>query len=225
MELSNTNGSITIHHSDDADIHIIARKKVSAGNSSTAKKLLDDLQIDIDQVDDVLQIRTIYPRSQNRSGFFAWLFGQNGSGKSVQYEIAVPDSMEMEIHTTNGSIHMTDISGNFVLFTTNGKITAENIKGSLKAKSTNGAIYAALDVVNPDQDIRIRTTNGSIRLFLPGDINADLEARTTNGKISCELPLTETYAESRRRLEGRINEGGTAIFLRTTNGSIRIKEN
>jgi hypothetical protein len=54
------------------------------------------------------------------------------------------------------------------------------------------------------------------------DAAADLDASVTNGAISIAGLKFEASDQSRRRLSGRINGGGTPITLATTNGAIRI---
>ncbi len=60
--------------------------------------------------------------------------------------------------------------------------------------------------------------------MLPDSAKADVTATCTNGGITVSPELTLAVTEqSRRRLEGRLNGGGTPIELQTTNGGVRIK--
>jgi len=70
-----------------------------------------------------------------------------------------------------------------------------------------------------------KSTNGSIKLYLPADANVDIKAKTTNGSIKCELPIEREDYSSSKKLSGSINNGGPLVYLKTTNGSIRIGEN
>ena len=67
-------------------------------------------------------------------------------------------------------------------------------------------------------------TNGSIKIYLPEDINADIKARTTNGSINCDMNITDQFSRSKKKLDAVINDGGTYIYVKTTNGSIHIRE-
>jgi phosphoesterase RecJ-like protein len=222
--LSNTNGHIEVYSWDLDAIEITAYKKVHGSTDRKARRLMEHLVVDIRSDNRIVNIKTLLPKSRNySSGFFTWLF-HGGNSASVHYELRVPKTMNLSLHSTNGAIIATDCSGDFNCSTTNGKIRLEDISGSARAKSTNGSLYISFRKFNSEKEMRFRTTNGSIKLMLPYNTNADLEARTTNGSIKCELPLTERYAKSRKRLEGEINDGGTLITLRTTNGSIKILE-
>ena len=76
-----------------------------------------------------------------------------------------------------------------------------------------------------DDEMSFKSTNGSIKLFLPADASVDIKARTTNGSINCELPIEREDYSSKKKLSGSINKGGPPVYLKTTNGSIRIAEN
>ena len=54
-------------------------------------------------------------------------------------------------------------------------------------------------------------------------IDADLEVSTVNGSIDTAFPITVTGRLSRRRLRGRIGDGGALISVRTVNGSIQLR--
>jgi hypothetical protein len=72
--------------------------------------------------------------------------------------------------------------------------------------------------------VRATTTNGSVTLLLPETARADLSASCTNGGIDVSAVKVDAMGEqTRRRVEGRMNGGGTPIQLRTTNGRIRVR--
>jgi len=62
-----------------------------------------------------------------------------------------------------------------------------------------------------------------VSLYLPDDAKADLTATWTNGGVSYSDVKLDVTEKSRRRLEARMNGGGTPIELHTTNGGIRIR--
>ena len=227
VSVFNENGSIEVESWSENQIEIIAYKKVRAGSQEKAEKLMEYLEVKIDESGDHLVIETIQPRhhKDNDSGFISWLFslGENGNA-SIDYAIKVPQKMDLDLNSTNGGINVSDCEGIIDLKTTNGKIVAENIKGSTNCKTTNGSIKAYLDKVYPKEDMTFKSTNGSIKVYLPVDTNADVEAKTTNGSISCDLPIRGTNRQSKHHFYGEINDGGSLIYLKTTNGSIRIYE-
>ena len=226
LSIENQNGNIDVEGWDQNVIEITAYKRVRASDSELAQELMERLEIDVRISGDRVEVETILPRDHNKdTGFLSWLFsGHSGSTASVEYSVRIPVKMDLDLNSTNGEITLNKCEGQIDLHTTNGKIIADDIEGSLNCKSTNGSIKAYLNSINPKEDMNFKTTNGSIKLYLPPKTNADLEASTTNGSIQCDLPITSSRSQSRHKLYGEMNDGGPLIYMKTTNGSIRIYE-
>jgi DUF4097 and DUF4098 domain-containing protein YvlB len=67
-----------------------------------------------------------------------------------------------------------------------------------------------------------KTTNGSIRLYLPENFGGYVDLKTTNGEVDSEFHIKEANYKKRTRLNGRINSGESDITCSTTNGSIYL---
>jgi len=226
ITLSNTNGNITVESWDLDQIEIIANKKTKASSSDEARELMDELKVEIVSSDNEISIKTIFPHSGNRnSGFFSWLFSSNNGGASVSYILKVPQTMDLNLNSTNGDIHVENCKGRMRFKTTNGNIYSNDISGAVRCVSTNGSLKIYFKETDGDEDMSFKTTNGTIKLYLPQTINASLIARTRNGKIKCSLPLNEIYKKTNTKLEAAINNGGPNLTIKTTNGNIYIKEN
>lgn len=170
----------------------------------------------IDESGGDITISTVYPRSKN-----GW-FGNVNS--QVHYSIRVPQRADLELDTVNGKVLVKGVHGQIGLETTNGGVRVENAGGSVTARTTNGGIDCELREVSSDEDMNFRTTNGGITLTLPSDVQASLSARTTNGSVSTDFPVTVQGTFRKNRLEGDLNGGGASLELKTTNGSIKIRE-
>lgn len=221
FSLKNLNGTVTIETWGRDEVEIEAVKKARG-----SKSYLERVQIKIDSGRNYVDVATIHERRRLRV--------------SVTYFVRVPEGTELEsikssngtlklmgpfggVHavTTNGGIQIDDASGPIYLSTTNGTIKAFDLRGGIEAGTTNGSIH--LDVLRLTDPIKVRTTNGGIKLFLDEDLDADLSARTTNGRVYVDFPVTVDLShKNRRRLEARMGNGGPNITLHTTNGSIRI---
>ncbi len=221
--LQNTNGSVRLYGWDRAEVRIEAIKRVKAGSRWQAERIMQDIQIEVERHDAGIRIRTITPKVLNR-GFLSWLFDGLGSQHiEVKYTVWLPEGIISEVRTVNGSIFIRDLRGKIQVRTTNGRIRIENASGSIHARTTNGSVNVELVEVFPASDIRIRTTNGSVKLYLPQDFAGEIRAKTTNGSISTDFPVAVQGRFSRRRLEGRIGEGGDILCdVATTNGSVKI---
>ncbi|MFQ6069984.1 MAG: DUF4097 domain-containing protein [Candidatus Aminicenantales bacterium] len=225
FSLRNVNGTISIETWPKNKVEINAVKSTRYG-----RKRLSWVKIDIESTPSSVSVETVYPRLKN-------------TRVSVSYTIRVPSGVTLEkvssvngnVHlsgpfgdvkaeTTNGKIICNDASGNIHLSTTNGGIEAFNIRGAMEAKTVNGSL--SLEIKELKNDLRASTVNGSIKAQFPGQrqINAYLSVRTVNGRITCDFPLTlQNLRMSKRRIEGRIGDGGPEISLRTVNGSVRLE--
>ncbi len=226
LAVDNTNGSVEVESWDKDYIEVRARKTIYTDDEDAGAEMLQNLKVNMEREDGVWYISTEKLRQGRRhgNGFWSWLFGSSGTGYSVSYEISIPRKLDLDIHSTNGSLKVYGGMGRMRLETTNGKIVAEDVRGSLRCKTTNGSITARLDKLF-DDEMSFKSTNGSIKLYLPADANVDIKAKTTNGSIKCELPIEREDYSSSKKLSGSINKGGPLVYLKTTNGSIRIGEN
>jgi DUF4097 and DUF4098 domain-containing protein YvlB len=137
--------------------------------------------------------------------------------------VKAPKGATVRATTTNGEIDVAALGGKLIAQTTNGDLRAKNLTGGVDARTTNGDVRIDVASLGADR-VELTTTNGSVTLMLPETAKADLSASCTNGGIDVSAVKVDPTAEqTRRRVEGRINGGGTPIQLRTTNGRIRVR--
>ena len=79
------------------EVEIIAYKKVNAENRETAEKIMERVEIDIRESDDEIIIETYYPKGSSGQGIFSWFFGGRKASVSVEYEIRVPENIDLNI--------------------------------------------------------------------------------------------------------------------------------
>ncbi len=150
----------------------------------------------------------------------------------------------LDLATSNGAIEIRNMNGPVTARTSNGRVTVDEMKGALDASTSNGSITATLLESPSDRPLRFSTTNGSVdvtvrqalrselrahtsnggvTLRLPADTHARVSASTSNSSITNEFPLTGSDASvTKRRVEGRIGNGGPLLDISTSNGSIRL---
>jgi DUF4097 and DUF4098 domain-containing protein YvlB len=211
LEIVNTSGGIYVTPTDGSQVEIKAERIARAATQQGANDLLQKLEMREDVSSGRVHLES---RQPSMTGF-------HGSVE-VRYIIRVPRSASVDLRETNGHVEVTGLSHETHLSTTNGHINGTKLDGTVHASTTNGRI--ALEMTSVTQDIEAETTNGSVTVRVPTDANADVSARVTNGHIGIEgLPSLKAEDEnSRRRFSGRLNNGGHAIRLQTTNGSITL---
>lgn len=223
VEVKTTNGKIELTSWNQNSVEIFAEIKVKASSRRDAERILDKVEILIDRSSDRISIEPDYPKRNSGDGFWDWVFGSE-SKPVVDFTIKVPKRTDLNLRSTNGHLSVDDTEGEAILKTTNGGIEAEYMKGSVAASTTNGSISISLDDFSRDDRLDFNTTNGSIKLYLPSEVKADVRASTVNGSIRTDFPLTIQGRISRKRLNGEINGGGGTIELSTVNGGVSIYE-
>jgi len=222
LVLDNENGSVTVESWDRNQVRIQAVKYADRGSRESAREVLDEIAIQINESPGTVEVRTITPRRSGDGGFWGWMKGNDGN-YGVTYTVTVPKSANLDVETINGRVVVRNVSGAMTLESTNGRIEVHDGSGRVDASTTNGRIYAQLRNVTPG-GMRFSTTNGSVEVELPETISADLDVSTTNGSIKTDFPITVSGTFSKNRLSGEMNGGGESIRIRTTNGSVRINK-
>ena len=140
----------------------------------------------------------------------------------MRYHVRAPKSVVVNGSNTNGVITLKSRSGRVTAHTTNGGVRGNGLSGGVDASTTNGGVDVEFASIGADR-ISLHTTNGGVTVDLPEDAKADVVATCTNGGISVSGVKMQVTEQSRRRVEGKMNGGGTPIELSTTNGGIRIR--
>lgn len=221
VKVENVNGAIKVEAWDGNQVSLQITKTVRAGDSDEADEYFNRLRVEIESGNNFLEVKTHYPHEWG-GGFFDWLFHSGSRYVNVEYVLKVPKTVNVDLESTNGGLSVTGVTGSVETHTTNGAIDLENVGGTVDGTTTNGGIIARIGEEAQFNEMYLSTTNGGIRVYCPGDINADVEASTTNGGIHSDFPISVEGNFGGRHLEGKINGGGNELHLHTTNGGISI---
>ena len=212
VRIVNTNGRIDVEGVEGSTLEIRAERIAKSATDSAARELLPRIVIREDVKPDRVTVET-----ERMSGIMI------GVGFEVRYHVRAPKNALVNVTNTNGQVVITAMTGKVVAHTTNGGVRGNKLSGGVDAQSTNGGVSVEMASVGPDR-ISLETTNGGVTLTLPEKAKATVSASCTNGGISVgSLDNFDVTEKSRRRLEGRLNGGGTSIELQTTNGGIRLR--
>jgi DUF4097 and DUF4098 domain-containing protein YvlB len=212
VRITNTNGRIDVEGVDGTTVEIKAERIARGATDAAAKELLPRIIIREDVKPDRITLET-----ERMAGIMI------GAGFEVRYHVRAPKNSVITMTNTNGQVALNALSGKVVAHTTNGAVKATALSGGVDAETTNGSLSIEMASVGSDK-ISLETTNGSVTLMLPEKAKASVAASVTNGGISVgALDIFDVTEKSRRRLEGKLNGGGTPVELHTTNGSIRLR--
>jgi Putative adhesin len=200
------NGGIRVRGWDRADVHMRARVSASADTDAEARQIVAGVRI----VTGGGTIRAEGPASRGEGGW------------SVSFELDVPRTAILTLHTHNGGISIGDFQGTANFRAVNGGVSLTNVGGDIRGETTNGGLTVDLSGDRWDgAGLDVETKNGGIRMSVPEHYSAALETATTNGRISIDFPVTVT-GRINRQLTTTLGAGGAKIRVVTTNGAVRI---
>lgn len=128
---------------------------------------------------------------------------------------------ELHARTSGGSISVGNVTGDVKLHTSGGSISTDTITGNLDAHTSGGSIRITIDK-QLTEDAKLTTSGGSITAYLMANIQADIYASTSGGKVKSDFDIDGKV--KKMSMKGKINGGGPKLTLKTSGGSIKIKE-
>ncbi len=211
VEISNRHGAVEVEGVDGNTVEVRAERIARAPTDAGARELLPRIVIE--------ELVTSSHVGLNTEGIEGMLIG---AAYEVRYHVQAPRSASLRLRVANGDLIVRHIDGAVVLNSTNGTLTAESLGGGVEARAVNGKVSISLAAVG-DELVDVRSTNGGVELALPADARATLLATATNGGVDVtDVPLEVVGEQSRRRVRGRLNGGGTPIEATTVNGGVRV---
>jgi hypothetical protein len=211
VEARTSNGSITI--TGDAGSQATVEVRVSGNNrlsESRIRQLLEE-NYDIDvRVQNGKLYATARPKRNARN-----VGNLRQENLSISLIISTPNNVSSDLRTSNGSIGVSNLSGNTVGRTSNGRINLDNSQGNINLTTSNGAISTQ----NSSGTITLKTSNGRIDLdnltgvIVAGTSNARITANNIQGTLEVS---TSNGAVTLNRLSGNVSAS-------TSNGAVGVE--
>ncbi len=212
--LENVNGSVEISAWDNSVIQVTAI--LSAKNQDH----LDRIKVEMNETSNGISVETKYEKSN-------WSNSNNSSGQ-VKYIVRVPRAAELEtVSLVNGSLVISNVEGQVNAELVNGSIKASGLANNGKFSSVNGSVKVSYKTLSNSMNrIRLETVNGSIKLYVPDALNADVEAETMHGSIKNDFGLSvNKNMFSGKHMTGKVGSGDIAIQMQSVNGSVKLIKN
>lgn len=213
LRLSNINGAVDIQGWDRNEI------KVTAFIKAKTQEARDRINIDFSHSSNGVSVETEHEKQSS--------WNNNQSGK-VDYTVMVPFGASLtDIELVNGSLVIDKVQGEIKADTVNGSINIQGLADDIELNSVNGSIKATYNTIDNDiNNIELATVNGSIKLFMPDNLNATIDAETMHGSIKTAYGLSsDKKMFSGRSLSGTVGSGDIRINLESVNGSIKVMKN
>ena len=150
------------------------------------------------------------------------------SERSVDFNITVPDSANLQLKTTSGDISVENTRGVMTLITTSGNVSTTNdvFDGNATLNTTSGDIQSTNDTFNSDASLS--TTSGDISMD-QDTLNSSAKVNATSGNIdfngTLASSITPNVSYQFTAISGDIHIGLPAttsfsVKADTTSGSI-----
>ncbi|MCA8956720.1 MAG: DUF4097 family beta strand repeat protein [Planctomycetes bacterium] len=223
------NGSIHVVGGGGASsVSIQADIRAGGRTEADAKRRLQAVRVRCERVvESRLVVEVVFPEPrQARDG--------------ASFRITIPDAYDVELHSSNGRIHTSGLSGKLIARTSNGALDIEHGDGALVLGSSNGSITARCttgpaELTTSNGALRLETTgagpavmktsNGSIRLSVGKAFRGRLDAKTSNGKITVDDRRSAVDCSGVTRTRGTLVFDASAVrsHIETSNGSVTIR--
>jgi hypothetical protein len=217
LYLDNINGDIKIFKSNDSGfVKIIALKEVRV-KKKYRDTPFDEIKVNIDTTGNTIAIKTEMKKS--KGDFIKFDFHKS---PYVDYEIWVPDNLEIKIDNVNGKIIADTLSNSISIHNVNGDVDLGKSSGMIVCEIINGNFNASADSTI---GISVKIVNGKVNLLLSNVINADFDISTLNGSINYEQINFREMNKEKKRLRGKsgtLHENLPVIKLETVNGKINL---
>ena len=209
FSLSNISGDIVVTAGSGDDVSIEAVKRTRGERSELAR-----VQISVDDRAGRVDVRTEHePNRTDRN--------RQGDHVSVDYTVAVPASVSVDVHSVSGSVKVTGVHGSLRAETVSGAITISDALRLEAAKTVSGDV--SLTGITADGDLSAGSVSGNVRAkglkargvdfgSVSGDINVS--------DVSCERLGVKTVSGS-VDYAGGIAKGGR-YEINAHSGTVRL---
>jgi hypothetical protein len=148
---------------------------------------------------------------------------KSGDGSVKGFDL----SGDVFAHTGDGSIEVEGLDGRCDLASDDGSIAVQGRLDTLRVRTDDGSVVVkALAGSTIARDWSLTTRDGSMVLYVPDRLGADVDAETRDGSVRYDdsLPFERAgRADARNVLRGRLGDGGPRLVMRTGDGSIRLR--
>lgn len=200
-------GSITVEGVDTSECSVLATVVTHARTPERAEELAGQIDVKLEPAGAGLKIVIEKPPIIRNAGY------------SVSLEATVPTQTSLTLVTSDGALHIANITGTMSAKTSDGRIQAQDVAGEVRFKTSDGSI-TCVRLNAPMVDCY--TSDGGIRLL---DVKAgSCTARTLDGSITLEGARAESM--NLRTSDGAIrcrNVAAAEMDCHTSDGSICIE--
>jgi hypothetical protein len=125
--------------------------------------------------------------------------------------------------SVSGGVEARGPSGELWVNTVSGAVTLVEGCGAVHAETVSGSVTLDLAVAGEDEDVRVTTVSGAVRMRLPADADAVARLHSISGEVTTAFPeLRYDGLPGMRLWHGRIGGGAGRVWAKTTSGRITL---
>ncbi len=174
LDLSHLSGDVRVTGGTGSEIKIEATKRVRHRDAEEAKRLLEALRIDVNNFNNRVEVRTIYPRRTSTRG--------NSISANVDYVIEVPAGVAVSLKSVSGDIAVANVRGEVRIEAVSGNVSITNTPNVAVAKTVSGNVTAR--DIGTQTALVLSTVSGTV-------IGSGLKVRSLEaGSVSGDVRLT-----------------------------------
>jgi hypothetical protein len=187
----------------------------------------DQVKIHLQKVRDGVVICAVYPGmfSSSSEGDCESTshFGNHHNNARVDFTVRMPQNLRFTGKNVNGAVRAESMGRYVDAESVNGEIHVQT-QSWASAESVNGSIDARLGRTDWPGELDFKTVNGSIKLEMPSNLNAEVDFKSVNGHLESDFPLTVQGSMGKHVLHGTIGNGGRELNVKTVNGSVELRK-
>lgn len=233
LDLTGISGDVRVTGGSGNDIRVEATKRVRHRNADEAKRLLNELRVEMTNVNGRVEVRSVYPRRGS--------YGGRGISARVDYVIAVPVGISVAVKSISGDVLVSGVRGEVRAETVSGDVNVDSAPNLAIAKTVSGDVTAR-DIGGP-ATLVLSTVSGSViasglkvRALEAGSVSGNVrlsgmqvervEAKSVSGDIEFDAPLVKAGRYEFTSHSGNVRiviSGNTGFELDadTFSGSVR----
>ena len=134
LDLTGISGDVRVTGGSGSEIRVEATKRVRHRNTTEAKRLLNDLRVEMTNFNGRVEVRSVYPRRGS--------YGERGISASVDYPIAVPAGVTVSVRSISGDVIVSGVRGEVRAETVGGDVSVDSTANLALAKTVSGDVIA-----------------------------------------------------------------------------------
>jgi hypothetical protein len=130
----------------------------------------------------------------------------------------------IDIQTDDGRVTLTRVAGDIKVRSNDGSVKIEDVVGDLDIQCNDGRITVIYsEGAGGIFDVSLVTDDGPVDFMAPANFSADVEVITDDGSVYTELPVKVLGKLGKGGIKGVIGTGEGRLYIRTDDGSVRIR--